>query len=63
MDVFRFDEAKSKSVIAYPENCQSCGQCHLNCPGRSLMIVNDMFGYTIASHRATTTAYNAREAR
>ncbi len=59
MDVFRFDGTKNKSVIAYPENCQSCGQCYLNCPGRSLIIVNDMFGYAITSHRATTTAYNA----
>ena len=23
MDVFRFDEAAKKSVIAYPENCQA----------------------------------------
>jgi NAD-dependent dihydropyrimidine dehydrogenase PreA subunit len=59
MDVFRFDGTKRKSVIAYPENCQSCGQCHLNCPVGSLIIVNNMFGYAITSHRATTTAYNA----
>jgi len=59
MDVFRFDEAKMKSVIAYPENCQSCGQCYVNCPGRSLVIVNSTFAYAITSHRATTTAYDA----
>jgi NAD-dependent dihydropyrimidine dehydrogenase PreA subunit len=60
MDVFRFDETAMKSVIAYPENCQSCGQCYVNCPGRSLVISNFMTGYSITSHRATTTAYNAR---
>jgi hypothetical protein len=59
MDVFRFDEDKMKSVIAYPENCQSCGQCYVNCPGRSLIIGNSMYAYAITSHRATTTAYNA----
>ncbi len=36
MDVFRFDSANMKSVIAYPENCQSCGQCYMGCQGRSL---------------------------
>jgi NAD-dependent dihydropyrimidine dehydrogenase PreA subunit len=59
MDVFRFDESASKSVIAYPENCQSCGQCYLYCPGRSLAIGNAMYGYAITAHRATSTAYDA----
>lgn len=36
MDVFRFDPGTCKSVIAYPEDCQSCGQCYFNCPGHSL---------------------------
>lgn len=36
MDVFRFDVENMKSVIAYPENCQSCGQCYMGCQGRSL---------------------------
>ena len=36
MDVFRFDTSAMKSVIAYPENCQSCGQCYMGCQGRSL---------------------------
>lgn len=62
MDVFRFDEGKHKSVIAYAENCQSCGQCYLNCPVGSLMIVNDMFGYAITAYRATNTAHNATAA-
>lgn len=53
MDVFRFDYDARKSVLAYPENCQSCGQCYLNCRGRSLIIVNSMYGYSITSYRAT----------
>jgi len=62
MDVFRFDETVNKSVIAYPENCQCCGQCYVNCPGRSLVLSNTMTGYAITAHRAATTAFNARQA-
>ena len=54
MDVFRFDYDQMKSVMAYPENCQSCGQCYVNCQGRSLVIGDSMFGYAITSYRATT---------
>ena len=56
MDVFYFDEIAHKSVLAYPENCQSCGQCYLNCEGRSIGISNDSYGYPITAFRATTTA-------
>ncbi len=56
MDVFRFNEEAQKSVIAYPENCQSCGQCFVNCPGRALTISNDMYGYATTAYRATSTA-------
>jgi NAD-dependent dihydropyrimidine dehydrogenase PreA subunit len=62
MDVFRFDEKENKSVIAYVENCQSCGQCYVNCYGRSLVISNLASGYAITSHRATNTAYAAHTA-
>lgn len=56
LDVFYFDEKARKSVMAYPENCQSCGQCYLNCRGRSLGISNDMYGYPITACRGVTTA-------
>jgi hypothetical protein len=59
MDVFRFDDDANKSVIAYIDNCQSCGQCYVNCYGRSLIISNQASGYGITANRATTTAYNA----
>jgi MinD superfamily P-loop ATPase len=58
MDVFRFDEKAAKSVIAYPENCQSCGQCYVNCPGHSLMLSNYTTGMAITSVRAANTAYS-----
>lgn len=52
MDVFRFDEQACKSVIAYPENCQNCGQCYLNCAGYSLVMSFETFGYTMSANRA-----------
>lgn len=63
MDVFRFDQSARKSVIAYPENCQSCGQCFVNCAGRSLTIVDDMYGYALTTYRATSTAPMNRKAQ
>lgn len=63
MDVFRFDETKKKSVIAYPENCQSCGQCYVNCMGRSLTIVDDMYGYAMTAYRAASTTDMNRKAQ
>ena len=56
MDVFYFNYEANKSVIAYPENCQSCGQCFLNCQGRSLGISNESFGYPLSSARPLSTA-------
>lgn len=51
MDVFRFDFASKKSVMAYPENCQNCGQCWLNCPGRSLSFDNEIHAYAVTASR------------
>lgn len=56
MDVFYFNETAHKSVLAYPENCQSCGQCFVNCEGRSIGIVNDTYSYPITAYRGVTTA-------
>ena len=52
MDVFRFDENEMKSVIAYPENCQSCGQCFMGCKGRSLEMSFYQASYALAAARA-----------
>ncbi|MCD7956204.1 MAG: 4Fe-4S binding protein [Lachnospiraceae bacterium] len=51
MDVFRFDTASNKSVIAYPENCQSCGQCWLNCLGRSLYFDDEIHAFALTASR------------
>ncbi len=55
-DVFYFNEEARKSVLAYPENCQSCGQCYLNCKGHCLGISNDTFGYPMTAFRGANTA-------
>lgn len=51
MDVFRFDYKENKSVLAYPENCQNCGQCWLNCLGRSLTFDNEIHAYSVTASR------------
>lgn len=56
MDVFYFNEQEGKSVLAYPETCQNCGQCYVNCPTRSLGMSADTFGYIMTAYRCTTTA-------
>ena len=60
MDVFYFNEEAHKSVLAYPENCQSCGQCYLNCKGRSLGISNEMYGYPMTAYRGINSAETGR---
>ena len=56
MDVFYFNQEAHKSVIAYPENCQSCGQCFLNCKGRALGISNDLYAFPITAFRGAASA-------
>ena len=56
MDVFYCNAEAHKSVIAYPENCQSCGQCFLNCKGRALGISNDLYAFPITAFRGASSA-------
>ncbi len=51
-DVFRYNAEHRKSVIAYPEDCISCGQCYLYCPGKSLALSQNAYAYTLVSYRA-----------
>ena len=62
MDVFRFDESERKSVIAFPENCQTCGQCYVNCLGHSLALSGEGFGYPITNNRAASLLPMNRQA-
>ena len=51
LDVFRFDDSEMKSVIAYPENCQNCGQCFINCQGQSLVMADEAYAFPILGNR------------
>lgn len=55
LDVFRFDETEMKSIIAYPDNCQNCGMCYMNCYGHSLSLGNNTFGFVVTGARAGTS--------
>lgn len=55
MDVFYFLPEKHKSVLAYPENCQSCGQCYLGCPADTLVILDTSFEYAPVPIRGLRT--------
>lgn len=61
MDVFRFDYDAHKSVIAYPENCQGCGQCYVGCMGRSLELSWYETRFAIPVTRAVLTATATKE--
>lgn len=52
MDVFYYDPLENKSVIVYPENCQSCGQCYLACPADTLIMVDTTYEYAPVPMRA-----------
>ena len=61
MDVFYFDEAANKSVMAFPEVCQSCGQCYLHCVGNSLVMSNLQASYMPSGGRALRTFTSQKE--
>ena len=55
MDVFYFSEEAGKSVMAFPEACQSCGQCYLHCLGGSLVMSTLQASYLSAGGRGLRT--------
>lgn len=61
MDVFRFNEDVNKSVIAYPENCQNCGQCYVYCLGHSLAMSGEAYSYPLTSVRAASAVTMNRQ--
>jgi len=54
MDVYRFDEEKHKSIIAYPENCQGCGICYWVCIGESLQLSLHSHAFPVVPMNATS---------
>lgn len=55
LDVFYMQPDAGKSIIAYPENCQSCGQCYLHCPTNSLMMTFNTYKYAMNSSQGLKT--------
>jgi NAD-dependent dihydropyrimidine dehydrogenase PreA subunit len=47
-DVIRLDESTQKAVIQYPEDCQLCGWCSLDCPQKAIFISPKKRSPTIA---------------
>ncbi len=38
MDVFRLEIGEGHAVIRYPEDCQTCYQCELECPAGAIRV-------------------------
>lgn len=47
MDVMWFNPDANKSVIAYPQQCITCGQCWFNCPTDSLSIQSESVNFAM----------------
>jgi NAD-dependent dihydropyrimidine dehydrogenase PreA subunit len=45
VDVFRWDEAAKRPIVAYPEDCVECNVCELNCPRECINVVVDWDKY------------------
>jgi len=41
VNVFKWDEANNVPVAAYPEDCQICCLCELQCPTKAITVVPD----------------------
>ena len=50
-DVFRYNDTMKKSVIAYPEECQTCGMCYLYCPTGSLCMTQTPHIWPVTGYR------------
>jgi NAD-dependent dihydropyrimidine dehydrogenase PreA subunit len=38
MDVIRMDDSTQKAVIKYPDDCQLCGFCEIDCPENAIYV-------------------------
>lgn len=55
MDVFYYDYDRNKSVLLYPENCQTCAQCYLSCPTDALMMLDVAYEFAPTPMRGLRT--------
>ncbi len=45
IDVIKWDAAKRKPIIAYPEECVQCMYCEINCSERAIKVIPDYQSY------------------
>lgn len=38
LDVIRMDEKKKKAIIRYPQECNNCDYCELDCPQHAIYV-------------------------
>jgi NAD-dependent dihydropyrimidine dehydrogenase PreA subunit len=50
-DVFRLNDTKKKSVIAYPQDCDVCGLCALYCPTGSIIMTPEHLMWPMTAFR------------
>ena len=39
VDVYRWDEAEDKPIVAYPEDCVACLQCEMACTAHCIEVI------------------------
>jgi len=44
VDVFRWDGAEDRPIVAYPEDCVECNKCELDCPEHVIEVIPDYLG-------------------
>ena len=41
VDVYRWDGATKRPIVAYPEDCVECNKCQLSCPEKAIRVIPD----------------------
>lgn len=54
VDVIRWDGARDRPLIAYPEDCVQCTYCEVCCPRRALKVIPDYENYPFPRDVVTT---------
>jgi NAD-dependent dihydropyrimidine dehydrogenase PreA subunit len=49
LDVFRIDEKNKQAIIKYPEDCQLCELCVIDCPTKALQVTPQKVASLITS--------------
>ncbi len=58
MDVFRWDAAAEKPIVAYPEDCVECNKCELECPEECVTVDPRLRRHVLAAGGVTWRRWN-----